>query len=140
MAIKEPTSMEECIYFTNRNISEKGKVKGWAYKQPCPKCGKSLMGKPRDPKGKIKIRATEYVCPSCNYTAEKEEYEDTLTFEAKYTCPSCGNNSEVQTSFKKRKVKVTNEETGKTASVEAVRFQCDKCKKDIDVTKKMKGN
>ncbi len=139
MILKEPTSMEECIYFSNRNIGEKGKVKSWVYKQNCPKCNKSLMGKPRDSKGKIKIRSTEYVCSSCNYTIEKEEYEDTLTFEAKYTCPYCENQDEVQTSFKRKKVKVINEETGKTASVDAVRFQCNKCNKYIDITKKMKG-
>ncbi len=138
MGIKEPASMDECIYFTNRNLGAKGKIKGWVHKQDCPKCGKALMGKPRDPKGKIKIRSTEYVCPICNYTAEKEEYEDTLTFEGKYTCPHCETQGEVQTSFMRKKVKIFDEEKQKQLSVEAVRFQCSKCQKNIDVTKKMK--
>ena len=140
MTIKEPASMDECVYFTNRILGEKGKVKGWVYKQLCPKCNKSLMGKPRDPKtGRPKIRSIDYVCPSCNYTVEKGEYEDTLTFEAKYICQYCENQGEVQTSFKRKKVKVIDEETGKESAAEAVRFQCSKCNKNIDVTKKMKG-
>ena len=138
MVLKEPTSMEECVYFTNRNLGEKGKIKGWVYRQNCPKCGKALMGKPRGSDGKIKIRATEYVCPACKYTAQKEEYEDTLTFEGKYTCPHCENQGEVQTSFERKKVKVFDEEKQKAVAVETVRFPCSKCGKNIDVTKKMK--
>ncbi len=138
MGIKEPASMDECLYFTNRLIGEKGKVKAWVYKQNCPKCQKALMGKPRDTKGKIKIRSAEYVCPSCNYTVEKEEYEDTLTFEAKYTCPYCNVDGEVQTPFRRKKVKIFDEEKQKQVAAESVRFQCSKCGKNIDVTKKMK--
>ena len=37
--MKEPDSMEECIYFTNRNIG-KGKIKAWVFKEKCPKCKK----------------------------------------------------------------------------------------------------
>ena len=138
MALKEPTSMEECIYFTNRTIGENGKIKAWVYKQNCPKCNKALMGKPRDSKGKIKIRSTEYVCPNCNYTVEKEEYEDTLTFESKYVCLYCEFSGEVQVPFRRKKVKIFDEETQKQVTAESVRFQCGKCGKNIDVTKKMK--
>ncbi|MBI2148115.1 hypothetical protein HYU23_00385 [Candidatus Woesearchaeota archaeon] len=137
MALKEPASMDECVYFTNRNLGEKGKIRAWVYRQNCPKCNKALMGKPRD-KGKIKIRATEYVCPNCKYTAQKEEYEDTLTFESKYVCPHCEFTGEVQIPFKRKKVKVFDEETQKQVTAESVRFQCSKCGKSIDVTKKMK--
>ncbi len=69
--MKEPASMEECIYFTNININS-GKVKAWVSKEKCPKCGLGLMGKPVE-KGKIKIRAKEYVCPECKYKIDKDE-------------------------------------------------------------------
>ncbi len=137
MSLKEPTSMDECVYFTNRLFGEKGKVKAWVYKQNCLKCNKALMGKPRGPDGKIKIRATEYVCPNCKYTVQKE-YEDSLTLEAKYTCPHCQFNGEVQTPFKRKKVKIFDEELQKQVTAESVRFACSKCGKNIDVTKKMK--
>ncbi|MBD3303717.1 hypothetical protein GF343_01105, partial [Candidatus Woesearchaeota archaeon] len=84
MVLRLPDSMEECVYFTRRNI-DKGKVVAWVFKEKCPKCGKALMGKPKDEKtGKVKIRAKEYVCPECGYTAEKGEYEDTLTVNIQY--------------------------------------------------------
>ena len=139
MALKEPVSMDECVYFTNRNIGGKGKAKAWVYKQNCPKCDKALMGKPRDSKtGKVKIRAIEYVCPNCHYTAAKDAYEDTLTFEAKYVCPHCEFSGEVQVPFLRKKVKIFDEEKQKQVAAEAVKFKCSKCEKDIAVTKKMK--
>ena len=139
MVVKEPKSMDECIYFTNRSIGEKGRIKAWVFKQKCPKCGKELMGKPKDPKtGKAKIRAKEYVCPSCKYTVEKQEYEETLNICVKYTCPHCSNNSELETQFKRKKVQIFKEEKKKKVSIDSVRFQCDRCGKNIDITKKMK--
>ncbi len=138
MSLREPASMEECVYFTNRIVGN-GKIKAWVFKEHCPKCGKSLMGKPRDKKtGKAKIRAGEYTCPECNYTVEKEEYEDSLTANIRYTCPHCSHSGEAQESFKRRKVQRFNEESGKKETVETIRFQCEKCKQNIDVTKKMK--
>ena len=136
--IKEPQSVEQCLYFTNRLIGE-GKIKAWAYKQKCPKCSKSLMTKPKDAKGKIKIRSTEYTCESCHFTMPEQEYEETLHAEILYTCPHCKNNGEATIPFIRKKVRMLNEETGKKSSVEVLRFQCSKCKKDIDITKKMKG-
>ena len=60
MALREPVSMDECVYFTNRNIG-KGKIRAWVFRENCPKCNKGLMGKPRDSKtGKAKIRTEEY--------------------------------------------------------------------------------
>ena len=138
MALKEPASMNECVYFTNRVLGEKGKVKAWVYKQNCPKCNKALMGKPRDKNGKVKIRAEEYVCPHCNYTAQKDEYEDTLTFEAIYLCPYCEANGEIKIPYIRKKVRIFDDEKQKQVAVESVRFQCEKCGKNIDVTKKMK--
>ncbi len=137
MTLKQPASMDECIYFTNR-VLDKGKIKAWVFKELCPKCKKSLMAKPKDPKtGKAKIRAKEYVCPSCNFQMEKQQYEDTLTINIQYTCPHCNFSGELQVPFKRKKIQILNEETNKKKLVEAVRFQCEKCKKNIDITKKM---
>jgi len=134
--MNEPTSTKECIYFTNR-IIDSGKVKAWVSKEKCPKCGKGLMGKPVE-KGKVKIRAKEYVCPECNYTIDKDEYEPTLTINIQYTCPHCSNQGEISLPFKRQKFTRLNEETGKKQSIESIRFQCQNCSKDIDITKKLK--
>lgn len=127
MALKEPESMNECCYFTNRKLGEKGKAIAWAFKQDCPKCGKAKMGKPVE-KGKVKIRATEYVCPACNYTVEKTEYEETLTASVKYTCPECGKDGEIEAPFKRKNIQ----------GVKTLRVQCKDCGANIDITKKMK--
>ena len=85
--LREPESMEELIYFTQRNVGS-GNVKAWVYKGLCPKCGKGRMGKPVDEKtGKVKIRAKEYFCPECGNTIEKKAYEETLNCEIKYSLP-----------------------------------------------------
>ncbi len=138
MALKEPASMDDLVYFTNRNLGDKGKIKAWAYRNNCPKCNKALMGKPKGEKGKVKIRANEYTCPSCNYTVQKEEYEDTLTFEGNYTCPHCQFEGEAQVPFIRKKKKIFDEESQKKTAVESVSFPCKSCGKIIDVTKKMK--
>ena len=126
MALKEPESMEELIYFTRRGIGD-GKVMAWVNKNKCPKCGKALMGKPKD-KGKVKIRAKEYVCPECGHTEEKKEHEETLTCSIKYTCPSCSFEGEAEVPFKRKKID----------GVDTIRIQCEKCGVNIDITKKMK--
>lgn len=126
--VKEPEDMEELVYFTRRAIGN-GRIMAWVYKQPCPKCGKGLMSKPKDEKtGKPKIRATEYVCEHCNNTAEKKEYEETLQAEATYKCPHCGKEGESTIPFKRKAVDGT----------QALRFECQHCNGKIDVTKKMK--
>mgnify|MGYP001610523042 CR=1 FL=1 len=138
MTLRELSSMDECVYFTNRTIGN-GKIKAWVFKEKCPKCGKALMGKPRDGKtGKAKIRANEYVCPECKHQVEKEEYEDSLTANIQYTCPECKHQGELQQSFKRKKIQRLNEETGKKETVDTIRFQCEKCKHNLDITKKMK--
>ncbi len=138
MTIKEPKSMQECVYFTIRAIG-KGKIKAWVLKNACIKCNKGLMEKPKNPKtGKPKIRATEYVCSDCNYTIEKEEYEPTLTASIKYTCPHCEIEAETKIPFKRKKVQIFYEEKQKKVAVESLRFQCEKCGNNIDITKKMK--
>jgi len=125
----EPKSMDECVYFTNRNIGEKfnGTARCWVFRQQCPKCKKAFMGKPVVD-GKAKIRALEYVCPNCKYTVDKQSYEDTLTANVDYVCPACQFHGGIALPFKRKKVE----------GVLTLRFPCEKCAAPIDVTKKMK--
>jgi len=126
--MKEPQSMDECFYFTNRTLEDgKGKSMAWVFKPDCPKCGEAKMGKPVE-KGKVKTRATEYVCPACKYTVSKEELDPTLTVEVKYKCPYCGDEGEAKTDYKRKSFK----------GVQAYVFVCNKCKEKIGITKKMK--
>ncbi|MEM3370248.1 MAG: hypothetical protein QXW00_04285 [Candidatus Woesearchaeota archaeon] len=127
MTLKQPQSMEELVYYTDRQIGT-GSVRCWVFREKCPKCGKSLMGKPRDNSGKVMIRAKEYVCQSCGFKMEKNAYEDTLTANIEYTCPSCGYKGEIQVPFKRKNVN----------GVQTLRFKCQKCNATIDITKKMK--
>ncbi len=127
--VKFPESVNDLIYFTRRTLGENGKAIVWVYKQKCPKCQKALMGKPKDSKtGKVSIRAKEYVCSACNYTVEKKAYEESLFAESQYTCPSCKFSGEGTVPFKRKKVE----------GIDTLRFQCSKCKANIDITKKMK--
>lgn len=129
MPLKQPESMDELVYFTNRTLDGgKGSVRVWVFKQACPKCKKAIMGKPRDSKGKVKTRANEYVCPSCGYNVEKQAYEDSLTANAEYKCPGCSLSGEAQIPYKRKNIE----------GIPALRFQCSKCKASIDVTKKLK--
>ncbi len=130
MPLKQPESMEECVYYTQRSLGSdgRGSVRVWVFRQACPKCGKSAVGKPRGKNGKVQVRAKEYVCPSCGFSAEKQAYEESLTANAEYTCPACGNRGEAQIPFKRKNIE----------GVQTLRFQCQKCKASIDVTKKMK--
>lgn len=135
-----PDSMDELVYFTKRTYGEKGRAMAWAYRGLCPSCGKGKMGKPVDPKTKkVKIRATEYECTSCGHTVEKAAYESTLTLEATYTCPKCVHSGEISMPFKRKSVKVYDEEEGKEKACSAFVFNCDKCKERMAITKKMKG-
>ncbi len=127
MALHVPDSMNDIIYWTNRAI-DKGKAIVWVPKQTCPKCKKATMGKPVGENGGVKIRAKEYVCPACQYTVEKQAYEETLTANALYTCPSCLKEGEFTGPFKRKNVE----------GVLTFRFSCGSCGASIDVTKKMK--
>jgi len=127
--LKKPESMEELVYMTNRDIGDDGSARCWVFKEQCDKCGKGPMGKPVDPKTKkVKVRAKEYVCPDCGNTVEKTEYEDTLTANVDYTCPECKHEGEIQVPFIRKKIK----------GVVTLRVNCEECKADIDITKKMK--
>lgn len=137
--MKDPESIEGCVYFTNRS-DDKGYIKAWVLRDKCPNCGEGLMSKPKNPKtGRYKTRAAEYVCDKCGFTIDKNEYEDTLTINIKYKCPGCNYEGELELPFKREKIRIVDEETGKKKSVEGIRFQCEKCKENIDIIKKMKG-
>jgi len=138
--LKQPKSAEELVYWTNRTIGKdgKGSIKAWVFREQCPKCKKAIMSKPTDSKGKVKIRAKEYVCPACKYTVEAEEYSDSLQACIEYICPKCGKKGEVMLPFKRKKVKIFNEEAGKEKTADALQFLCEHCKEKINVTRKMK--
>lgn len=127
MALKQPESMDDLLYFTRRTLEPKGRVMAWAFKKDCPECGKALMGKPVE-KGKVKIRAKEYVCPSCGHVEDKAEHEKTVELNVQYTCPSCEHQGEATTPYKRKTFK----------GVKAFVVQCEECGEKIPVTKKMK--
>lgn len=129
MPLKIPESMEECLYFTNRPIGEKGQVQAWVYRKTCPKCKKAKMGKPVDSQGKVKVRVTYYQCPNCSYQEEKKQHEESLSLEAKYTCPGCGKEGESAAEYKRKNYK----------SVLCYVVTCQHCKADIPLTKKLKN-
>ncbi|MGV8162522.1 MAG: hypothetical protein ACP5N2_04295 [Candidatus Nanoarchaeia archaeon] len=128
MALKEPESMDELVYFTRRATVD-GTLRAWAFREICPKCKKSMMGKPKDSKtGKIKIRDKEYICPACKYAVPAQEYEDTLTLNIDYTCGACKKSGQIAVPFKRKTY----------MGAKAVVFECQSCKKKIPITKKMK--
>jgi predicted RNA-binding Zn-ribbon protein involved in translation (DUF1610 family) len=128
MALKEPESVDECVYFTRRKLEGDGQVVAWVFKGKCPACKQALMGKPTDPStGSIKIRAKEYVCPKCGHMMTKDEYEPTLTCNIQYTCPNCSHKGEKQTPYQRKSFQGTK----------AIVFDCDACGTKIPITKKM---
>ena len=127
--VTEPEDMDELVYFTRRDLGDKGRAMAWVYRKECPECGKAKMGKPKDPKtGRAKIRAKEYVCPECGHTVDKKDYEETLECEIKYTCQYCGHKGETTVPFKRKTFE----------GVPAVVFECSSCGKKMGITKKMK--
>lgn len=137
MDIREPASMDECVFFTRRTIGEKGKIAAWVLRDKCPQCKQGVMGKPRDEKtGKVKIRAKEYVCPQCSFSMEEEAYENTLQINIKYTCPHCGGQGTTQQPFLFKKMKTDDPESpGSKKTAKVIRFSCSACKKDIDLVR-----
>ncbi len=128
MAIKEPQSIDEVIYFTRRAVGN-GNVTAWVYRKQCPKCGKAKMGKPVDAKtGKVKSRAELYACPECGYEEQKTAHEESLKLEAKYKCPHCGKQGESTADYKRKTFE----------GVPSYIVVCEHCSGKIGLTKKMK--
>ncbi|MBI4451846.1 hypothetical protein HY637_00315 [Candidatus Woesearchaeota archaeon] len=127
MALKKPKSIEECIYFTNRTIGD-GRAMAWVFRKQCPKCKKAVMGKPQKKSGKIDKKADHYVCYSCGYTEMNEQVENSLVINVEYKCPHCGNEGETATEYKRKSFE----------GVPSYVFECQKCKKKIGLTKKLK--
>ena len=125
--LKEPESMDECLYFTNRTIGELGKARAWVYKKLCPKCEKVKMGKPVE-NGKVRIRAKEYICPECGHIEEKKEHEESLTLESTYTCPACNKEGESTAPYIRKKYK----------GIPAFVVECQHCGEVMPLTKKLK--
>jgi len=123
VTIKIPKSMDECLYFTNRD-----NVLAWVYRKTCPKCKKVKMGKPVE-KGKVKTKADYYECPSCKYQENKAEHEASVKLEVQYTCPKCKKKGE-STGEYKRKVYQT---------ISSYLVECQHCGEKIPLTKKLKG-
>lgn len=128
MALKKPQSVEECIYFTNRTIIASGRAMAWVFRKECPKCKKGIMGKPQKKGGKVDKKADHYVCYSCGYLESNEEVENNLVLNVEYKCPHCGNEGETTTEYKRKSFE----------GVPSYVFECQKCKKKIGLTKKLK--
>lgn len=133
MALIEPTNVSDCLYFTNRTIGT-GKIKAWVFKGICSCNGKMVAVKPASALAKPK----EYVCESCGKKVSTKEYEEALPINVKYTCPKCGNLSELQVPYKRKKIKIFDEEDQKERTADAVQFECGKCKEKLNITKKLK--
>lgn len=118
---KEPESMAECLYFSNRQLTaEKGRALAWVPKKECPKCHKGLMKKPK--KG-----AKEYVCPECKYEEPKSDHEKEAVVYVKYECPFCGKKGEATTPYTRKTL------YGKKAFV----FKCEHCNEKVGIYKRM---
>ena len=122
MSLKIPNSMQECLYFTNRDT-----ILAWVYRKTCPKCKKAKMGKPVV-KGKVKTRAEEYACPACGYTEEKTAHEENLMLESTYTCPKCQKKGESTAPYKRKAYQ----------GVLSFVIQCQHCGEIMPLTKKLK--
>lgn len=129
MEWKEPNSMDECLYFTNRDDEKVGRIMAWVFRVDCPKCKEAKMGKPIDSKtGKPKIRAKEYVCPNCGFIEEKEEHEKRCTVMIDYE-HTCGHKGKATTEYKRKTWQ----------GVPSYVFVCEGCGEKVGITKKMKS-
>ncbi len=126
MALKKPTSMDECVYFTNRTI-DSGRAMAWVFRKQCPKC-EGTMGKPLKKGGKADKKADHYVCYKCGYTEANRQFENSLVINIDYKCPHCGNEGETTSKYERKNFE----------GVPSYVFECQKCHKKIGLTKKMK--
>ncbi|MBI2542118.1 hypothetical protein HYV80_05400 [Candidatus Woesearchaeota archaeon] len=127
MALKKPSSVEECVYFTNRTM-ESGRAMAWVFRKTCPKCNNGVMGKPKKKNGKIDKKADHYDCYSCGYSEKNEQVENSLMINIEYKCPHCGNEGETTSEYKRKSFE----------GVPSYVFECQKCLKKTGLTKKLK--
>ena len=127
MPLKKPSSMDECLYFTNRSIGE-GFATAWVYRKECQKCKKGRLGKPIKKNGKADKKAAYYECPACKYQESNEQVESSVRLEVQYKCHYCGNDSETTAEYQRKAFE----------GVPSYVFECGKCHKKIGITKKMK--
>ena len=127
MALKKPESMEECIYFTNRIIGS-GRAMAWVFRKECPKCGKDVLRKPLSKSGKPDKKSPVYACRSCHYEEKNEDVENSLVVNIEYKCPYCGNDGGASSKYERKSFE----------GVPSYIFECQKCKKKIGITKKLK--
>lgn len=131
MALKEPQSVDECVYFTRRTLGN-GEAMAWVLRGMCPKCGKGQMAKPFNAKtGKFKTRAKVYVCPSCAYEVPAGEYTTTLECNIRYTCPHCRASGETRIPYQRVRYQ----------GAPSLVFECAKCRQKIVIAdlRKAKG-
>ena len=121
MALKQPESVDECLYFTRRALVPKGTIMAWAFRKGCPQCHKGLMRKP-------KKTSPTYDCPECGYSEPKAEHIKGIVLNVEYTCPSCGHSGEATTEYRRKTWQ----------GVKAYVFTCQQCGEKIGVTKKLK--
>lgn len=119
MALRQPESVAETVYFTRRKLEPKGSIVAWAFRKECPKC-KALMKKP-------KKTSPSYDCPKCDYKEPKVVHEESLTVNVEFVCPSCDHAGETTTPYKRKTW------LGRKAFV----FNCTNCNEKIGITKKM---
>ena len=127
MPLKKPSSVEECVYFTNRTISD-GRAMAWVFRKECPKCKKGIMGKPLKKNGKADKKADHYVCYSCGYKESNEQVENSLVLNIEYKCPYCGHEGETTSDYKRKTFE----------GVPSYVFECQKCRRKIGLAKKLK--
>ncbi len=119
--MKQPESVDECLYFTRRKFEPKGGAVAWVFRKQCPKCKEGLMKKP-------KKTSPTYDCPKCGYAEPKKEHEETAELNIEYECPKCGHKGETTVEYKRRTWQ----------GVKAYVFKCEECGEKIGLTKKMK--
>jgi len=118
--LKQPESVDQCVYFTRRKIGQKGKIVAWVFRKECPRC-KELMRKP-------KKTSPTYDCPACGYAEPKAAHEASLVVNVDYVCPECGHAGETTTEYKRKN----------WHGVKAYVFVCGQCKAKLGITKKLK--
>ena len=126
--MRKPESMDECVYFTRRSI-DNGKIMAWVFKKQCSKCGSGFMVKPPNKSGNPDKKSPIYVCNKCGHEEDNTTVESDLVVNVEYTCPHCLHEGQTTTEYKRKKIK----------GILSYVFECEKCKEQISISKKLKG-